>query len=155
VLFSSNYGYSQMPAVANIVLNDAQATPVAHTFIPLGPDKNGAWWFEDQSNSNAIGYNRISLQLVRSANPTQGSSSSERVNRIKIGIHIPVLETLGTADNGITPPPTVAFIPRFTAEFIMNERASLQNRKDLRKYADFLLAESQVTAMVETLQSIY
>lgn len=144
-----------MTAVANIVLNDAQATPVAHTFIPLGPDKDGRWWFEDQSPSNAIGYNRISLQLIRSSTPAAGESSGERTNRVKITIHNPVLETLGTADNGITPPPTVAFVPRFIAEFVMNERASLQNRKDLRKYADYLLGEAQLTAMVETLQNIY
>jgi len=65
------------------------------------------------------------------------------------------LETLGTADNGITPPPTVAYTPRFNAEFIMSERASLQNRKDLRKYANFLLAEAQLTAMVEALQGVF
>lgn len=144
-----------MSAVANIVLNDAQATPVAHTFIPLGPDKLGAWWWEDQSPTNAIGYNRISMQLVRSALPNQGANSGERVNRIKVGIHTPVLVTLGTADNGITPPPTVAFVPRCNIEFIMNEGASLQNRKDLRKYADYLLAETQLTAMVESLQNVY
>jgi hypothetical protein len=142
-------------AVANIVLNDALGTPVAHTFIPLGPDKNGTWWWEDQSPANAIGYNRISMQLVRAVNPAQGANSSERVNRVKVGIHTPTLETLGTADNGITPPPTVAFTPRCNIEFIMNERSSLQNRKDLRKYADFLLAETQLTAMVESLQNVF
>lgn len=144
-----------MSAVANIVLNDAQGSPVAHTFIPLGPDSKGAWWWEDQSPTNAIGYNRISVQLVRSALASQGVSSLERVNRVKIGIHTPVLETLGTADNGITPPPTVAYIPRVNVEFIMNERSSLQNRKDIRKYAQFLLADAQLVAMIETLQNVF
>lgn len=144
-----------MSAVVSIVLDDAQGTPVAHTFIPLGPDNNGAWWFEDQSASDAIGYNRISLQLVRPASPAAGAVSSERVNRVKIGIHTPVLETLGTSDSGLTPPPTVAFVPRFVSEFIMSERASLQNRKDLRKFADYLLANSQVISMVESLQGVY
>lgn len=144
-----------MAAVASIVLNDAQATPVAHTFIPLGPDKNGVWWFEDQSASNALGYNRISLQLTRPITGTPGSSSGDRTNRVKVGIHIPVLETLGTADNGITPPPTLAFVPRFTGEFIMSERASLQNRKDLRKYAYDLFANMQFQSMVESLQAVY
>ena len=144
-----------MSAVANIVLTDAQATPVAHTFIPLGPDKLGAWWFEDQSASNAIGYYRISMQLVRSSMAAQGQTSLERVNRVKIGIHIPVLETLGTADNGLTPPPTVAFVPRCNIEFVMNERASLQNRKDLRKFAANLLAETQVLGMIESLQNVF
>jgi hypothetical protein len=144
-----------MSAVANIVLNDALGSPVAHTFIPLGPDKLGAWWFEDQSPTNAIGYNRISIQLVRAAIASQGTSSLERTNRVKIGLHTPSLETLGTADNGITPPPTVAYVPRMNVEFIMNERATLQQRKDLRKFGQFLLADAQVVAMVEALQGVY
>lgn len=144
-----------MPAVANIVLNDALATPVAHTFIPLGPDSEGTFWFEDQSPANAIGYNRISLQLVRPALGKQGVNSGQRVNRLKLGLHTPVLETMGTADNGITPPPTLAYIPRCNIEFIMNERASLQNRKDLRKYAQFLLADASVIAMAESLQNLF
>jgi hypothetical protein len=37
----------------------------------------------------------------------------------------------------------------------MSERAVLQDRKDLRKFADFLIAEAQLTAMVETLQNVY
>jgi hypothetical protein len=144
-----------MSAVDDIVLNDAQATPVSHTFIPLGPDKLGAWWFEDQSASNAIGYSRISIQLVRPTLATSGQSSQERVNRIKLGIHIPVLETLGTNDNGILPPPTVSYVPRYVCEFIMNESTTLQTRKDLRKYAQYLLAEAQVVSMVESLQNVF
>lgn len=144
-----------MSAVASIVLADALATPVNHTFLPLGPDANGVWWFEDQSPTNAIGYNRISLQLVRTGAPSIGASSQNRVNRVKIGVHTPVLETLGTADNGITPPPTLAFVPRMTCEFIMSERSSLQNRKDLRKFGQNLLGNQQVIDMVESLQNVY
>ncbi len=144
-----------MSAVVNITLNDAQATPVLHTFVPLGPDKLGAWWFEDQSASSPIGYNRISLQLSRVGNPAPGSNSGDRINRVKIGIHTPKLETLGNNSMGLTPPPTLAYVPRFSAEFVLPERSSAQDRKDLRKYADFLLAEAQLTAMVETLQGIY
>jgi len=144
-----------MSAVTSIVLNDAQATPVAHTFLPLGPDANGVWWFEDQSGASPIGYNRISMKLTRPQNAAPGSDSGNRVSRVSVGIHTPVLETLGNNSAGITPPPTVAYIARCNIEFILPERSSLQNRKDIRKYADFLLAETQLTAMVETLQSIY
>jgi len=144
-----------MSAVANIVLADALGTPVNHTFIPLGPDMRGVWWFEDQTGSSTIGYNRISLHLTRSGNPPPGSNSKERMNRVKIGIHVPTLETLGTSDAGITPPPTVSYVTRCAVEFILPEQNSLQNRQDLRKYAQYLLAETQVTAMVETLQNVY
>jgi hypothetical protein len=144
-----------MSAVTSIVLNDAQGTPVAHTFVPLGPDQNGVWWWEDQTGTASIAYNRISMQLVRPAPAAAGVDSTKRVNRVKIGIHTPKVEALGVADNGYTPSPTIAYTPRFTAEFIMSERALLQDRKDLRKYADFLMAEAQLTAMVEQLQNVY
>lgn len=144
-----------MTAVASIVLADAQGTPVNHTFIPLGTDTNGVWWYEDQSASSPIGYNRISLFLSRPVNPASGSNSRDRVARVKIGLHLPTLTTLGTNDAGLTPPPTVAYVERVNVEFILPEEANLQNRKDIRKFLQNLLAETQVVGMVETLQNVY
>lgn len=145
-----------MPAVANIVLADAQGTPVNHTFIPLGPDASGVWWFEDQSSSTPIGYWRLSIQLKRPGPPAAGqSSSTERVSRATLTMHQPVLETLGSNDAGITPPPTVSYIPRCKQEFILPERGTLQNRKDLRKMSASLLSDTTVLAVVENLQNLY
>ncbi len=144
-----------MSAVANIVLADAQGTPVNHTFKPIGQDARGAWWFEDQTGSSSIGYNRISIQLVRAANPAPGSNSGDRVNRVKVTLHCPTEETLGTNDNGITPPPTVAYIDRASVEYILPERDSLQDRKDLRKFIEKLQADALVVDAVENLVGIY
>jgi hypothetical protein len=144
-----------MSAVANIVLNDAQGTPVAHTFIPLGQASDGTWWWEDQTGTASIAYNRISMQLIRPLPAAAGMSSDKRVNRVKIGIHTPKVEALGVSDSGYTPSPTIAYTPRCNIEFIMSERALLQDRKDIRKYADFLLAETQLTNMVESLQNVF
>jgi hypothetical protein len=145
-----------MSAVVNIVLNDAQGSPVAHTFVPLGPDTGGVWWYEDQTGPAPIGYNRISLQLVRnSSSSSPGSNAGDRTARVKVGLHTPKMETLGNNSAGITPPPTVAYTPRCNVEFIMSERSSLQDRKDLRKYVDFLMAEAQVTDMVENLRNVF
>lgn len=145
-----------MPAVANIVLADAQGTPVNHTFLPLGPDTNGVWWFEDQSVATPIGYWRISIKLERTPPAGNGAvSSANRVNRVVVGLHQPVLETLGTADNGITPPPTVSFVNRSRVEFAMPERNTLQNRKDLRKMTSNVLADANVITLIESLQPYF
>jgi hypothetical protein len=154
-LYGSSSEEFLVSAVATITINDGQATPVAHNFIPLGQDKNGVWWFEDQSPSFTLGYNRISVGISRTAIGSPGANSGNRVNRVKLGIHTPKLETLGTADNGIIPPPTLAYIPRVNLEFILSERAVLQDRKDVLAYAVNLLANTQVVAMVQTLQPIY
>lgn len=135
----------------NIVLADAQATPVNHTFIPVGLIGD-VFWFEDQSQANAVGYWKISVQVTRPAAPTAGTSSKDRVFRVKIGLHEPVMETIGNNTmSGILPAPTVAFIPRVFLEYVLPERATLQNRKDLRKMLGLLNSEAQITNVVENL----
>jgi hypothetical protein len=144
-----------MSAVASIVLADALVTPVNHTFVPLGQDKNGVWWFEDQSPTDVIGYNRISVSMTRPPAPAAGQSSKDRVIRVKLGLHCPVAETLGTSDTGLVPAPTLAYINRSNQEYILSERSTLQNRMDTRKFAEKLNADPQVIAMVENLLMIY
>lgn len=145
-----------MSAVAPIVVSDAQATPENHSFIPLGQDTKGVWWFEDQQSGTApIGWNRMSIAITRPSNPAPGAVSSDRLSRVKLSIHTPVLETLSNNSAGFTPSPTVAYIPRVNVEFLLPDRANGQNRKDLRRYAIGLLGDDQVINAVENLQSVY
>lgn len=141
---------------SNIVLADAQGTPVNHTFVPLGPDKEGVFWFEDQSQASPIGYWRISATLKRPPIGRAGQNSASRTFRTVIGLHEPVLETVSNDTvSGIAPAPTLSYVPRSFTEFVMPERASLQNRKDLRKMTANLLAEAQMVSLVETLITPY
>lgn len=145
-----------MTAVANIVLPDALATPVNHTFIPLGPDKQGVWWYEDTSAASSIGTNKISLSITRPIPAAAGQSSAGRVSRVKIGIHTPILETLSSSTiSGIPAAPTLAYVNRANLEYIIPERADMQNRKDLLKYSVGLLANTQVVAMIHDLQNVF
>lgn len=146
-----------MAAAANIVLNDAQATPVAHTFIPLGPDQNDVRWWEDQSGATPLGYNRISMAVVRpSLTAAQGVSSEKRVCRVKIQLHTPKLEnTTNSTVSGVQPAPILSYVPRATLEFIIPERSALQDRKDLRKYLQFLVADTAIVNAVESLQNVW
>lgn len=146
-----------MPAVAAIVLADAQTTPVNHTFNPLGPDTNGVWWFEDNTTANTIGNQKISVQLVRPGVPSAGEDSSKRMCRVKIGIHTPILENVSNSTiSGIAPAPTVAYICRCNMEFMLPERSVKDfDRKTIRKYADNLLANSLIITVIEELQNFY
>lgn len=140
---------------SNIVLADALATPVNHTFVPIGRDKNGTFWFEDQSAANAIGYWKISIELSKPGPATAKQSSEGRTIRAKIGLHEPVLETVSNATvSGIAPAPTVSYVPRAFSDYVLPERASLQDRKNLRKMMASLLADSQVVSVVENLTYI-
>jgi len=140
---------------SNIVLADAQATPVNHTFTPVGRDNNGVFWFEDQSAANAIGNWRISVEVTKPAVAVARQNSEGRSNRYKIGLHEPILEVVSNATvSGIAPAPTVSYVLRSITDMVMPERASLQNRKDLRKMHAALLADSQILAAVENLTYI-
>lgn len=145
-----------MPAVAAISLADALATPVSHTFVPLGPDSNGVHWFEDQSQASAIGYWKISVELKRPAQPKPGENSSNRMIRVRLAMHEPILEVVSNSTiTGIEPAPTVAYTSRSIVEFVFPERATLQNRKDLRKMMGNLLLNSDILKVVEDLQGYY
>lgn len=142
-----------MATATNIVLADAQATPVNHTFTPIGLDSKSVYWFVDQSAANAIGNWKISVEIVQPPAAQPGESSARRVNRVKIGLHEPVLETVSNSTvSGIAPAPTVAYIPRSFHEFVMPERGVLLDRKNIRKMSANLLNDANIISVVEQLQ---
>jgi len=143
-----------MAAVTDIALYNAQATPVLHTFIPQGRSGDTFWW-EDQSAVAAIGNSKISIEVRRPKTPRAGETSANRMIRVPFTIAYPVLETLGTADSGLTPPPTVSHILRFNGEFLLPERSTLAQRQHIRKYAEQLIANATLVAATESLLSPY
>lgn len=141
-----------MATATSIVLQDAQATPVNHTFTPIGKDEKEVFWFVDQSSSNAIGYWKISVEISQPKTPRPGESSAQRVYRARIGLHEPVLENVSNSTvSGIAPAPTVAYIPRSFHEFVLPERSALLDRKNIRKMSANLLNDPNVIAVVENL----
>lgn len=139
---------------SDIVLADAQATPVNHTFVPIGRDSKGVFWFSDHSAPNAIGYWRISVEEKLPVDPSAGSTSGpSRSYRYVLGLHEPVLETVSNSTvSGIAPAPTVAYIPRVFTEYVIPERGTELDRKNLRKMNANLQANSQVVALIEGLR---
>lgn len=131
-----------MPAFAAITINDGQASPGAHTFNPVSSD-NGIYVWQDQTGGVALGYLTITYQksMPGPSKPGQASDAS-RVWRQKFTIAVPTMETLGTNDAGLTPPPTVACIHRAVMEFIQPERGTVSVRKDLTAYCSNLLAHA-------------
>lgn len=143
-----------MPLV-NIVLADAQATPVNHTFIPTGPDKNGVQYLTDYSQSNALGYWQISIQTTRPAPVKSGDSAAGRTYKVKIGLHEPVLaQYAGGSQTGFIPAARVEYVSRSFCEFIMPEQGADLDRKNLRKMTANLLANPSVLAIIENLEQV-
>lgn len=144
-----------MPVLAPVVINDGAATPVAHTFTPSNPDQNGTNYWYDRSGGIALGFPEIS-QNLREPAPNGRVSSSDRVHRAKIKATLPIMEvTSPTTGTGIQPAPTKAYELVFNGEFILPERSTLQNRKDILAYAKNLMAHATVSSLVLDLEGSY
>lgn len=142
-----------MANIANIVLNDAQATPVAHTFAPAKTPVDGSVW-EDRSASQYIGFNKLTMQLTRPTGPTNGTGN--RNLKLLIKLETPKLENVTNSTvSGIAPAPTVSYRPVAEMVFTLPERCSLQDRKDLQKYCLQLFSNSFVTDAFEKYELAY
>jgi hypothetical protein len=145
-----------MPQASDIVIADAAGTPVDHTFKPLGKDANGVFWFEDQSQANAVGYWRISIETKRPVVAAPGQMTQNRFYRNKITLHEPILENVSNSTvSGVAPSPMIAYVVRSHVEYVIPERASLQNRKDISKMTPLLLQNSQIKKIVEDLEYLW
>lgn len=130
-----------MPDISTIVVPDAAATPVNHTFTKVKVDGDSAY-FVEQSAASALGY--WTLVLTQRA-PLAGQI--EKVYRSKASLAMPVtvIETI----NGIGRP-SLEYTLRSNTECVVPAAAVLQNRKDLRKVTVGILNDPAFVAMVET-----
>lgn len=142
-----------MATATNIVLADALATPVNHTFVPVGRDASGVMWWEDQSQASPVGFWRISASLAKPALAAPGQLTDKRFYRTKVALYEPALENITNSTvSGVAPAPQIAYQVRVNTEYVIAERASQQNRKDIRKMNYLLQNDANIIAMVENLQ---
>jgi len=126
-----------MGTFADIVINDAQGTPIAHTFAKASRNEDYARW-EDRAVSIYLGFNRVILQLKRPSAP------DGRTNVIvTLKVEMPVLETVGNNSNGVTPPQNVAYVLRSECKFTLPVRSIEVDRNTLRVFTAALLGSSQ------------
>jgi hypothetical protein len=143
-----------MPAIANVVINDGAATPVAQTFTPLGKDEKGVYWFEQTTPTpaNPLGAKRLGYKQER-VYDNQKRLTGE--SRVVFTLSLPTLEVLGNSSTGITPPPTLSYIEKARVEFVLPERSTTQERKDTRVLIANLLAHAMAVSAVDSLQPSY
>jgi hypothetical protein len=137
-----------MSAIAAITINDGQATPVAHTFNPIQTDP--ASYRENGSASTpVIGQPAIDINIKQ-------ASGSDAVNRAKVSLRFPVLETVsGESYAGYVAAPKVAYFLQANVEFLLPNRSTLAQRKDLRVLLMNALANAQIVSVVDSLEKPY
>lgn len=139
-----------MTAIAALTLADGAATPVNHTFSPVNIDSNGIAKWADRSTGIPIGFPALTFMLK---NPSKGSKSY----KVSAKVVLPVLEvTSPSTMTGIQPAPTLAYNLLATIEFVLPERSTLQQRKDLLAYVKNALANASVIPpAVENFEAVY
>lgn len=137
-----------MTAIANLVLNDGQTTPVAKTFTPTVASLDQAVW-QDRSLGIFTGMPTV---ILSSRKPVKGSP----LFRVKGTVKLPVMEVVSNSSvSGISPAPTVAYTLQANVELLLPERSNLQDRKDLNAYTANLMADAQFKSLVENFESPY
>lgn len=141
-----------MAATANIVINDGQSTPVAHTFAPAKTSADSAL-FEDRTAGIYIGFNKLTIDLRR---PTGASKDASRNLKLVIKIETPKLETVSNNTfSGIAPAPTISYRPVVEMVATLPERCALQDRKDLQAFLKNVLSNSFITDAFEKYELPY
>jgi hypothetical protein len=141
-----------MSAIANIVINDGLATPVAHTFAPAKTQADMAL-LEDRGAGVYIGFNKLAFMLKR---PNGDSNVANRNLKLNVRIETPKLEVVSNSTiSGIAPAATVAYRPFVEMGFVFPERCILQDRKDLLAYVKNLCSSSFMVDAVEKYELPY
>jgi hypothetical protein len=138
-----------MSAIAALTIADGQATPVNHAFSPVNIDAAGVARWADRSGGIALGYPVISQSL-------RAPTKSSRNYKLTLKVAVPTLEvTSPSTSTGIQPAPTLAYSLVGTMEFILPERSSLQERKNLEAYVKNMLANGVFANAIENFESVY
>jgi len=136
-----------MANFADLVINDGQATPVAHTFKARNITNGIAKW-QDISGGIAIGYPLITAAVREPSKETQNY-------KVSLKVVVPVLETIsGTSYAGIVAAPQKAYDCTCVMDFILPARSTTAVRKDVLAYVKNLLANAVPAAMVQDMDFV-
>lgn len=137
-----------MSQIAPIAVADATSpTPVTHTFNPV--------------SSGPVALYRESLTAI----PLVGQGIMELVNRsgsdaalqrVRVKMMLPALEQVtGQNAAGYTAAPKVAYTNSVIIDFLLPNRGTVQQRKDLRTMLKNSLDNAQVVDMIDNLNVPY
>lgn len=135
-----------MPAPTSIILADGASTPVNRSFDPANRSGN-TFSFWDTSSGNNVTSNMLA---IASALPNP-ASRGEKNFRVKFALSLPVGTVLPSNPDQTIP----AYMLRSYHEFVIPERATLQERKHLHALSKNLMAHAILNDLVRDLKSLY
>lgn len=129
-----------MADATDVVLNDAQATPVAHTFVPIRvtPDFTS---FADRSPGVSLGFRQLKVS-------TSFGNGQRTTDKTELRLDVPVVQTV----DGVA---KLAHVNRGLVQFVFSQQATEQERKDLYKYITEALANSLLIGALRDLDPVH
>lgn len=129
--------------MSTLTLTDAAGTPVNRSFNSTESSPALTVWKDFATNGGyPVGAGVASLSVKENGNG---------VTRVTGKLVLPTLEGVaGDDEGGFTPPPTKAFEALGEFSFVLPNRTSLQNRKDLKAMLLDFIGDAIVTAAVES-----
>lgn len=134
-----------MPAINTVVVNDAETTPVAHTYYPV------------QSSPVAVYRENIAaLPISGQGQITLGLSQKGELYKLRVTMDLPVMEEASGANpQGYTAAPRVAHTVRADCTFFATRRSTASQRKNLMELFMNSLADDQIRQAFESLIKPY
>lgn len=137
-----------MSKIDNIVIKDGETPPVDHTFAPNGNTGTEAN-YADRATGISVGYPTIKTTLAQ-------AGRNQPLNKVRIRLAVPKLETPdGPTQGGFVPAPRLAYLGSFDGTFIFHERATKQDRKNVRVYLANLLGHESTVDLIDNLSPAY
>lgn len=130
-----------MANIANIIINDAAATPVAHTYVPI--TTSPAFWRETNASALSLA-GQPTIKLV-----SRLDNTASGLNKIRVILDMPSEAVLGTANDGYKAAPKVDYSTRAVVEFFLPSRSTLAQRKEARVRLSNLLLNALVVDSVD------
>jgi hypothetical protein len=132
-----------MAAATDLVINDGQATPVAHTFKPARKTGEVITWEERTTGNTPAGFYTFAFSQ-------NSPKTAKTVIKTKMTLEVPI-EVLD-ADTAQYSYPTSA---RFTFTIMVPVDASLAVRNDIAAYAKNFLANAVMQTALSTMDVPY
>lgn len=131
-----------MPQLAPIVINDGAATPVAHTYTPIGKPSGSAWDFYVERVGGKPEFQRE--VRVKSVQPTRKGAAY----RVDVTMLVPITKIVDSVE-------VLDYQNRVDVSFTLASTGATQSRKDLRVCLKNLFDNSQVIAFIDNLENSY
>lgn len=144
-----------MPQYSTLTLGDGQAPTVNHAYTVQSVKPDLISFSEKQSGVPFIGWPEL---VIRHRAPIiqRGRKTADGVFREEFTLKIPVMDTTSPSTaSGVQPVPTVGFVNQVKVTFLVSERATDQQKKDLRALVVSVINSASVRTQVENSEGIW